>query len=142
MKRLSLLFVFVLAVFTGCKKEASKVTKINDDLVGNWIIKSNKIIYYDRAGQKEYEEVLTGSQMTGGISFMKGLKGKVLSNYAQELNIDYQLVEKNKLVFIKFNNVTVFDAGRWKISEAASAEMTWKQILAISNMRIKKREKL
>ena len=121
-----LLIAWIAVAVTGCKKDASQVEKINDALVGTWIVESNKIIYYDQTGQKEYEEVLEGSSIAQEISFMKNLKARIVGRNAEIFNTAYNLAEENKLIYIELFDAAVFDAQVWRISGLPATEMEWK----------------
>lgn len=52
-----LLIVLMFATVMGCKNN-SEVVRINGDLIGKWTVQSNSMIYFDKAGEKEYEEAI------------------------------------------------------------------------------------
>lgn len=124
MKRL-LLIAFMAVAVIGCKKDNSQVVKMNNNLMGKWSVLSNKIIYYDQSGQKEYEEVLESTSIAEQLSFMKELKARVVTRSAEVLDTRYNLVEENNVIYIELYDAAIFDAHIWKIAAATATEMTW-----------------
>jgi|GEM_PF-1876169 len=120
-----LLLVCITAAVVGCKKDSSEIVKMNDNLIGEWLVQSNKIIYYDQSGQKEYEDVIVGPSTLTQISFMKGLKAKIVTRDAEVLNSRYNLAEENQQIYIELYEAAIFEAQVWKIMEAEKTEMTW-----------------
>lgn len=120
-----LLIAFLAVAVIGCKKESSQVVKMNNTLMGKWSVLSNKIVYYDQTGQKEYEEVLDNISIIAEIDFMKELKARVITRGAEALDTRYNLVEENNTIYLELYDAAIFDAHIWTIAEASATEMTW-----------------
>lgn len=120
-----LLIAFMAVTVVGCKKDSSQVVKMNNTLMGNWSVLSNKIIYFDQSGQKEYEEVLDNISIAAEIGFMKGLKARIVTRDAKALDTKYSLVEENNAIYIELYDVAIFDAHIWTIAETSGTDMTW-----------------
>lgn len=121
-----LLWIALMAVAViGCKKDGSQVLKMNNTLMGNWSVLSNKITYFDQSGQKEYEEVLDDASIAAEIIFMKDLKARVVTRSAEALNTRYNLIEERNVIYLELYEAAIFDAHIWTIAEASETDMTW-----------------
>jgi hypothetical protein len=125
MRNKLLLIAFMAVAVIGCKKDSSRVVKMNNNLMGKWTVLSNRIVYYDQSAQKEYEETLGGTRAVDGMNFMKDLKARIVTRSDEALDTKYNLVEENKLIYIELFETAIFDAQIWEIDEASETEMTW-----------------
>lgn len=125
MRKKLLLIAFMAAAVIGCKKDSSRVVKMNDQLMGKWSVQSNQIVYFDQSGQKEYEEVLENTSIAAQISFMKALNASIVTRSAEVLNTRYNLVEEENIIYIELYDAAIFDAHIWKVAETTATEMTW-----------------
>jgi hypothetical protein len=133
-----LLTAFLAVAVLGCKKDTSRILKINDDLMGKWSLQLNKMEYYDQTGQKEYEEVMESTSIAAQINFMKGARAQITTRSAEVLNTAYNLAQENGIVYIELYDAAIFDAQVWKISELPADEMTWKA--GFTNIKYEDRE--
>ena len=124
MNKLLLIALMAVAVI-GCKKDSSQVIKMNNTLMGSWSLLSNKIVYFDQSGQKEYEEVLDDISIAAGIVFMKDLKARIVTRGAEALNTRYNLIVESNLIYLELYDAAIFDAHIWTIAEASETNMTW-----------------
>ncbi|WP_316814008.1 hypothetical protein [Pedobacter heparinus] len=120
-----LLIAFMAVAVIGCKKDSSQVVKMNNTLMGKWSVLSNKIVYYDQSGQKEYEEVLDNTSIAAEITFTKDLKASLVSRSGEVLNTRYNLVEESNIIYLELFDAAIFDANVWTIAEASAKDMTW-----------------
>ena len=120
-----LLIAFMAVTVLGCKKDSSQVVEMNNTLMGNWSVLSNKIIYFDQSGQKEYEEVLDNISIVAEIGFMKGLKARIVTRGVEALNTRYTLVEERNVICLELHDAAISDAYIWTITEASETDMTW-----------------
>lgn len=120
-----LLIAFLAVAATGCKKDNAEVVKMNNNLMGKWTLLSNKIVYYDQLGQKEYEEVFDNTSIVEHISFTKGLQANIVTRSAEVLDTKYNLVREDNIIYIELYDAAIFDAHIWKITESTASEMTW-----------------
>lgn len=120
-----LLIAFMTVAVAGCKKDNSEVVKMNNTLMGKWSVLSNKIVYFDQSGQKEYEEVLDNTSIAAEISFIKDLKARLVTRSAEVLNTGYNLVAENNIIYLELYDAAIFDAHIWAIAQASATDMTW-----------------
>jgi hypothetical protein len=121
-----LLIILMLVIGIGCKNN-SEVVRINGDLIGQWTVQSNKMIYFDKAGQKEYEEALNVASVATDISFMKGAKAKIINpDSGGVLKTPYSLKQENKAIYIELSDSELFDCRVWELTEVSATDMTWK----------------
>ncbi|SMD13438.1 hypothetical protein SAMN04488101_11692 [Pedobacter nyackensis] len=121
-----LLILLMLVIGIGCKNN-SEVVRINGDLIGKWTVQSNSMIYFDKAGEKEYEEALNPTGVAKDISFMKGARAKIVTqDSADVLKTPYSLKQENKAIYIELGETDIFDCRVWELTEVSATDMTWK----------------
>ena len=121
-----LIWLAFIVLITSCKKDELSVDKVNQNLMGAWSLMSNKMVYYDEAGLKEYEEELAGEDIINKITFLQHLKATVLTKDATTLNTEYNIVKEDNLTYIELYDAAIFNSHIWRIVSSSTAGMTWK----------------
>lgn len=123
---LSLFLLSITIAVISCKKDGARLERVSDELPGKWNVQSNKITYYDKSGQKEYEEVLDRSGNATELDFLEWPQAKILNKTAQSLSTTYALTQEKKSVYIELHDANVFDVNKWEISDVSTGKLTWK----------------
>lgn len=110
----------------SCKKDGAQLAKVNDELPGKWNVESNKIVYSDKFGQKEYEDVLERLSNVTELDFQDGRQAKISNKTAQSLHTAYLITEEQQGVYIELRDADVFDAKKWEITDVTTGKLIWK----------------
>ncbi|WP_316816156.1 hypothetical protein [Pedobacter nyackensis] len=123
--RYGLLILFIVIAAISCKKDGAQLARISEELRGKWNVQSNKMIYYDESGQKEYEEILERPGDATEVDFTIGPKANILSKSDQSISTTYKLTQEKKSVYIELHEAEIFDAKKWEISDVSAGKLTW-----------------
>lgn len=121
-----LILIVLITATIGCKKDVARLVQVSNELPGKWNVQSNRIIYYDKSGQKEYEEVLEKPGNDTEFDFLEAPKAKILNKARQPRSTTYDLTQDKKSVYIELHDTDIFDSKKWEISDVSSGKLTWK----------------
>lgn len=121
-----LILIILIAVTISCKKDVARLVQVSNELPGKWNVQSNRIVYYDKSGKKEYEEVLEKSGNDTELDFLEAPKAKILNKARKPLSTTYDLTQEKKSVYIELHDADIFDSKKWEISDVSNGKLTWK----------------